>query len=353
MNHTSPGGETPTPLSPLPLRHLSDVRRLVLTTRQLRAHGVTAATVAERSRAGGPWRQLLPGVHLLHPGPPTGEELLHAALLYVGRAPARTGATARTGTTAATEPVMVTGLAALALHHFSAAPPLLSLDHVDVLVPRTRRTRSVGYVRVVRGHPLPEPVDIAGVPTAPVARALTDAVARLRDATSVRRLLVEAVRGAHCETTAIVRELTAARLLTRPYVAGAVDALLAEARGVAEGQLYAMIRGHGLPEPLWNVELRMPGGPWLGGVDAYWPDQAVALVLDARLPQYEKPAPATGSRCEETTLRERLERLGITVVYATPHRMRHAPGDQAALVRTALMAAVDRDPAAYVLVLPR
>src|SRR4051812_35215782 len=71
-----------TPLSPPPLPQLSDAPRPVLTTHQLREHGVTAAQTAERCRAGGPWQRILPGVHLLHPCPPTGEERLYAALLY-------------------------------------------------------------------------------------------------------------------------------------------------------------------------------------------------------------------------------------------------------------------------------
>jgi hypothetical protein len=48
-----------------------------------------------------------------------------------------------------------------------------------------------------------------------------------------------------------------------------------------------------------------------------------------------------------------LERLGITVVHLTPRQLRDAPEQQATVVRTALMAAADRDPAAYVVVLPR
>lgn len=45
---------------------------------------------------------------------------------------------------------MITGLAALTLHRFSSAPPLTALDRIDILVPRTRRLRSTGWVRVVR-----------------------------------------------------------------------------------------------------------------------------------------------------------------------------------------------------------
>lgn len=51
--------------------------------------------------------------------------------------------------------------------------------------------------------------------------------------------------------------------------------------------------------------------------------------------------------------RDVLERLGITVVHITPRKLRESPQQQAVVVRTALMAAADREPAAYVVVLPR
>ncbi|MCX5201205.1 hypothetical protein OG897_06990 [Streptomyces sp. NBC_00237] len=318
----------------LPLSHLSDVQRRVLSTAQLREHGISAAKAAAQCRAGGPWQQLLPGVFLLHQGVPTSEERLHAALLYTGRGE---------------EGAVITGLAALALHRFSSAPPLLGLEHLDVMVPRTRRLRSVGFVRIVRAHALPGTQVITGLPVAPVARAVADAVAHLTDADLVRRILAEAVRGGHCEPAAIVRELNLARLLTRPHVSDAVDALLAEGRSIAEDRLYAMVSDFGLPDPLWNVDLRLPGGPHLGGVDAFWPDQSVAVELDTRAPRQDEDALWS----EYARKREHLERLGITVVHLTPQKLREATDQQAAVVRTALMASVDRDPAAYVVVLPR
>ncbi|MFF8290638.1 hypothetical protein ACF068_15615 [Streptomyces sp. NPDC016309] len=327
---------TNTPLSPRPLSHLAADRRRVLSAAQLRAHGVSAAEAGAQCRAGGPWQQFLPGVYLLHPGPPTSEERLHAALLYAQREPQPSEA-------------MVTGAAALALYRFAAAPPLPALDRIDVLVPRTRRLRSTGCVRIVRTARLPEPRQITGVPVAPVARALADAVAQIADAATVRRLLTEAVRGGHCEPTLVVRELDRARLLTRPHVVDAVDSLLAEGRALSEGRLYEMVRAHGLPGPLWNVDLRLPGGPHLGGVDAYWPDHAVAVELDTRSPRHDDGALWT----EYTRKREHLERLGVTVVHITPRKLRDAVEQQAVVVRTALMAAGDRAPAAYLVVLPR
>ncbi|MFF2845726.1 hypothetical protein ACFVT5_05275 [Streptomyces sp. NPDC058001] len=379
MNHN-------TPLSPRPLRHLSDVRLRVLSSAQLRAHGVSAAETNAQCRPGGAWQQLLPGVFLLHPGPPTGQERVHAVLLYAGRPPGRSGHGTRARPAVPVQPsdehpaprateaaprlphqgtdpvpapygeVMITGLAALALYGFSSAPPLLSLDRFDVLVPRTRRLRSTGCARLVRTAALPVARQVTGVPVAPVPRALADAVGGLTDADAVRRLLTEAVRGGHCEPTAVVRELTRARLMGRPHVVNAVDALVAEGRTIAEDRLYAMVSEWGLPDPVWNVDLRLPGGPHLGGVDAYWPDQAVAVELDTRAP---RPGGRRDSAAESlqwteyARKREHLERLGITVVHLTPRKLRDAPEQQATIVRTALMAADDRDPAAYVVVLPR
>ncbi|MGW3727760.1 hypothetical protein [Streptomyces sp. F001] len=349
MNHN-------TPLSPRPLRHLSEVHRRVMTAAQLRSHGVPAAEMNEQCRSGGPWQQILPGVFLLHPGPPTSEERLHAVLMYAARE-SSPGVPSQPGADDPHRPVyaeaMITGLAALNLHGFSAAPPLLSLDRVDVLVPRLRRLRSTGCVRIVRTSALPTPRQITGVPVAPVPRALADAVADLADAGAVRRLLTEAVRGRYCEPAVVVRELTNAKLLSRPHVVDAVDSLLAEGRAIAEDRLYRMVREYGLPDPVWNVDLRLPGGPHLGGLDAYWPEQAVALELDTRAPRQSHRQDDDGLWSEYARKREHLERLGITVVHVTPKKLRDSMEQQATVVRTALMASADRDPAAYVVVLPR
>ncbi|AOT58891.1 hypothetical protein A4G23_01714 [Streptomyces rubrolavendulae] len=84
-------------------------------------------------------------------------------------------------------------------------------------------------------------------------------------------------------------------------------------------------------------------------MDAYWPEQAVVVELDTRTPRQDDDE--VWSRC--TRKREHLERLGITVVHLTPRKLREACDQQAVVVRTALMAAGDREPAAYVVVLPR
>ncbi|MFE9254627.1 hypothetical protein [Streptomyces sp. NPDC006879] len=343
------GGQSPTSAaSPRTLHHLRDVPRQVLSTSQLRAHGISAALTSERCRPGGPWQQVLPGVFLLHPGPPTSEERLHAVLLYAGRP---------SDTLVPPQPsyrdAVISGLAALTLHGLVSAPPLPSLDRIDVLVPHARRTRSTGCAHLVRTHAMPVPQDVTGLPVAPVARALADAVGQLPDAGTVRRLLTEAVRGGHCEAAVVVRELTQARLLHLPHVVDAVDSLLEEGRAIAEDRLYDLVRTHGLPDPLWNVDLRLPGGPHLGGVDAFWPDQGVAVELDTRGGDHGAGATGQEQWSEVARKREHLERSGITVVHLTPRKLREAPEQQVAVLGTALAEAAERDPASYLVVLPR
>lgn len=356
-----------TPLSPSPLRITSDVRQRVRSVTQLKAQGISPAQAAEQCRAGGPWQQPLPGVYVLHPAPPSSQERLRAALLYAGRPPAaarrRVAAAVPGPRSGAAESgygeAMITGLAALSLHGFAAAPPTVAMDRIEVLVPRIRRLRSVRYVHLVRSSELPEPEQLDGLPVAPVARALADAVAGLGDAVVVRRLLTEAVRGGHCEPAVLVGELNRAKVLGHPQVVNAVDSLLAEGRALAEDRLYDMVRSYDLPEPLWNVDLRLPGGPHLGGVDAYWPAEAVAVELDTRAPRYSRLADDRRQEEHEAqwsayaARREHLERLGVTVVHLSPRKLRDAREQQAVVVRTALMASADREPAAYVVILPR
>lgn len=333
----------------------------VVDAAQLRARGVTAARTAARCAPGGGWQRLLPGVFLLRSGRPTTEERLHAAVLYARRPPAGRARSVPAQPTGEDAPdtgaqAMITGPAALALHGFALQAPVSSLastDRFDVLVPHTRRLRSTGCARIVRGSDLPVPQQVTGVPTAPVARALADTVAELTDAAQVERLLTEAVRGGHCDPATIVAELRRCELLGRPCVMDAVDALLLESRAVAEERLYLMVEEGGLPDPAWNVELRLPEGPALGTVDAYWPEQAVAVELDTRVRRPGERPERDAAWTESARKRERLELLGITLVHMTPRKLRDAPDLQACVVRTALLAAADREPAAYIEVLPR
>jgi hypothetical protein len=307
----------------------------VRTAQELRRQGVSAATARLRCRPGGPWQMPLPGVFLLRAGPLTGEEILHTVLAYTG---------GRAGE------AVISGPAALALRGFAGVPPLTALERVDVLVPRVRRLRSVGRAHIVRTHRLPRPETATGFPVAPVPRALSDTAGRLPDTASVRRLLAEAVLGGHCEPTAVVAELARARLLGVPRVAAALDTLRAAGRGAAESRLWEAVRAGGLPDPCWNVELWLPGGPFVSYADAYWPDRSVAAVIDTPLPD---PDDAPDARAERTRRHRTLRGLGITVVRLTARGLAAPPDRRATALRAALTRAAHRPRGSYVIVLPR
>ena len=110
-----------------------------------------------------------------------------------------------------------------------------------------------------------------------------------------------------------------------------------------------MVGDHGLPDPVWNVDLRLPGGPHIGGLDAYWPEQAVAVELDTRAGRRDEDALWS----EYARKREVLERLGH---HGRPHHADEAPGGDGPAGRGRPYRADgggDREPAAYVVVLPR
>ncbi len=291
-----------------------------------------------------------PSVHRPRPvsaaRPRSGPARMRAALAYATR-PAR-GAVPAAG-------AMLTGLTALSLRCLPGVPGPDRLERIEVLVDAGRRLRGTADVTVRRapaGTGLPRPRMVLSLPCAPLPRAVADAAATLADRAdpaAVRALLVEAVRTGDCDPALVVAELDAAGLLRRDGVAGAVDELLARRRTSAEHRLYGMVRDFGLPDPLWNVDLRLPGGPYLGSVDAYWPRHAVALELDA------VPAdPRQAVRWPRVSGgRETLGRLGIAVISTTPAQLRASAARQASVVRTALLSADERAPRARVVVLPR
>src|SRR5271165_5428771 len=108
-------------------------QRGVLSRSQAFACGITANGIQHRSRPGGPWRRLLPGIYLTTTGEPSRDQLLMAASVYAG-------------------PIsMITGPAALPIHNIQ--PPKTRV--VDVLVPAVRQRASRAFVAIHRTHQMP------------------------------------------------------------------------------------------------------------------------------------------------------------------------------------------------------
>jgi hypothetical protein len=85
-------------------------------------------------------------------------------------------------------------------------------------------------------------------------------------------------------------------------------------------------------------------------VDAYWPEHAVAVSVDARGAAASADEAVWARYARQ---REHLEALGITLLHLTPAKLAVSAEQQSAVIRTALIASVDRTPAAYVVVTPR
>lgn len=144
----------------------SDLDRLVLrfphgvaTRAELLTAGVPAGEIHRRTRPGGSWRGLLPGVYLLSHAPPGQAQLMRAAVRLAG------------------EGSVVSGRYALATHGLLAVD---LTERVHVLAPATCRVRPHHrvFIEARAGHQ-PRHRVIAGLPVTHADRAALDAARRL------------------------------------------------------------------------------------------------------------------------------------------------------------------------------
>ncbi|AUG77465.1 hypothetical protein CFP65_2640 [Kitasatospora sp. MMS16-BH015] len=310
--------------SPAPsLQELARRQQNVITASQLRARGVPARVVTEHCRRGGPWQRLLPRVYLLQDGVPTPEQRMWAALLYAAQDGCETGRR---------EGAVITGSAALALYGFTSVPRLPAVTEVDVLVPRQRRLKDAGEVRIRRTGRAPQARSVHGLACAPVARAVADALREwaaegafelgLVPPALVRALLTEAVgRGeSGCTVAELVAELGEAGLLAEERVRAALDELLAAERESVLDRLGELVDEWLLPVPLTGPELRMRGGTYVAVPDLYWPEAGVAVEVDSEL-----RCVSEGEAAWVRAGQHRMEYLGIRVVYVSGARVAADP----------------------------
>ncbi|MGW4380311.1 hypothetical protein [Kitasatospora sp. NPDC004531] len=332
------------PQQPTSLEELARRQQNVVTASQLRARGVPARLVSEHCRQGGPWQRLLPRVYLLQEGPPTPEQRMWAALLYAAQNGRAEGGRER---------AVITGAAALALYGFVSMPRLPAVLGVEVLVPRQRRLRDAGQVRIRRTERELVAREVHGLACAPVARAVADAVREWAEQGAfepggpgaqgehgayeacrvgpglLRAVLREALeRVGGCGVSELLAELTDAGLLAEPPVRAAVDELLAAQRESALSSLLELAVEQGLPLPLPGPELRMRGGTYIAVPDLFWPEAAVAVEVDS-----EVRCVSEGEAAWVRAGQHRMEYLGVRVVYVGSARLaaeRDAVGDELA-----------------------
>ncbi|MFB6890596.1 hypothetical protein ACFCX4_14900 [Kitasatospora sp. NPDC056327] len=313
------------PAPPPSLEELAQRQQNVLTAGQLRARGVPARVISGHCRRGGPWQRLLPRVYLLQPGEPSPEQRMWAALLYAAQNGREEGRR---------EGAVITGPAALALYGFAAVPRLPAVTGVDVLVPRQRRLKDAGEVRIRRTERELVARSVHGLACAPVARAVADALcewtARERALAGrpggagaagpapVREMLREAVRRPElcCPVRELAAELTECGLVADPRVRAVLDDLLAAERDRVLDRVGELVDEWLLPVPLTGPELRMRGGTFVAVPDLYWPGAGVAVEVDSEL-----RCVSEGEAAWVRGGQHRMEYLGVRVVHVSGVRL--------------------------------
>jgi hypothetical protein len=262
----------------------------VVRVADLRAAGMSNHALAARCRPSGPWQRVLPGVVLLSNAPPTRRQRIRAALLYTGQDAILTG----------TDAVRAHGL----------APP--DRDEVLVLIPSARRQTSRAFLTVERTTRLPPPMRRAGLPVAPLPRAIVDAARHERDRDRLATLVLAPVEAGACTIAELRVELNKGNQRGTAAVRSLLAGREHEVVPVTQGLARRMLRQAPLPPPSWQVELHARDGTLLGVADAWWPEAGLAWSLGTQqhaLPQDDRTTAA-------------LAELGITVLHTDPADLR-------------------------------
>lgn len=289
----------------LELRRLLSRQDRLLTRRQALAAGIHPDVLHRRTRPGGPWQRILPGVYLTVTGTPTRNQRELAALLYAG-----SGGT-------------LTGPAALARHGIRADSRV-----VDVLIPAKRQRKSLGFVVVHRTTRLPPYVCYKGpVQFALPARAVADAVRAMGDLADVRAVVAAAVQNKRCTVGQLLAELEAGPVRGSALFRAAQAEVGQGTRSGPEGALLALIRRGGLPEPWLNPRI-FAGDELIGRPDAWWPEFGVAVEVDSR--EWHL-SPADWERTMDK--HDRMSEFDILVLHFTPRQIRDQPDKVLARIR--------------------
>ena len=293
------------------LLELSSAQHGLATASQLAAIGVARSTVARRTRAGGMWTRVLPGVHLLNGGSPDGFQREFAALLFAGEGSVLTGLTA--------------------LGHYGLVPPDIqpvppqprTVELVHVLVPHVRRKSSTAFVQIERTTRIPPLRDIVfldDLPLAPITRAIADAGRRMRSSHSVTSLVLHSVRSGLASADDLMREAAAGQRRGSAHLREAIDHAAAGTWSVPESRLRDLFDGADLPRPVWNRPIATASGRIIGIPDAWFDAVALAVEVDSR--QFH----STGPDWERTLRRQRrYASLGIACLPVTPAQIRDDP----------------------------
>jgi hypothetical protein len=262
---------------------------------KLVALGHSHSWISRRCREGGPWRRPIPGVILLTNATPTRRQLLKVALTHAG------------------PEAMLTGVQAARLYGVRRLPPE---RRAHTLIPHRSKVATWGFAVVERTIHLPEPVEIDGLPVAPLARALIDAARRMDELHSVRAMIHDAVHRGLCTPEELREELAQASTIGSALPRLVVGALQDGVDSAVEQWLETVLERSGLPRPERNVELRAPDGQVVGVAEVWWPEVCVAMQI------HHAEVALEPDKTPETPV---LLAAGLIVVQVSPAQLRDQP----------------------------
>ncbi|NUS44217.1 MAG: hypothetical protein HOQ24_11080 [Mycobacteriaceae bacterium] len=278
--------------------------------------GAAGSTVSRRCRSGGQWQLLLPGVVLLHGGPPTLRQRMIAALLYVGGDAA------------------ITGEAALWLHGIGRGP---EPQAVHLLRPASRHRLSSGFAVVERSCKMPEAVTREGLRVVPLSRAVVDACRRRRDLPWCRALLVNVIQRGAATAAELTAELAAGSRRGSAAPREALAELAGGALSYPEIEAQKLSVRAGLPPMVWNRDIEESDGTFVAKPDGWQDGVGLAWEIDSFAHH------GTPDAYEHTVnRRQRMESLGIVVVVHTPRMIRVNETQVVADLRSAYVRAAAR-----------
>ncbi len=262
---------------------------------KLVALGHSHSWISRQCRESGPWRRPIPGVILLTDATPSRRQLLKVALTHAG------------------PDAMLTGVQAARLYGVRRLPPE---RRAHTLIPHQSKVATWGFAIVERTIHVPEPVEIDGLPVAPLARALIDAARRMDDLKSVRTMIHDAVHRGLCTPEDLRDELAQASTIGSALPRLVVGALEDGVESAVEQWLQSVLAQSDLPRPVRKTELQTPDGEVVGVAEVWWPKAGVAMqILYDEVTLEPDVAPATPA----------LVAAGLIVVRVSPAQLRDQP----------------------------
>lgn len=286
--------------------------RRVFRVTELENVGVPQSTSYRRSRDGGPWQRLAPGIVMTSDEPPTVEDLIDAALLHAGPC------------------AVITGMHGARLHGLSSPP---AEAPIHVLIPHSSRLQSYSKIVVERTTRLPTPEWKNGFPVAPLPRAVIDGARTWQTRALTQAMLIETVQNG-CPPKELISELEHGCRRGTGLPRAIVREMTALVRSLLEYEAFKHLPEFDLPPPFYDVELFDVRGTRIGCPHVWFDDVGLAVEVDSFPFQL---SPAGWAAILERNSQYRAH--GVIVVQVPLSHVREQPRTVMETIRSAYSAA--------------